>query len=235
MIIVLHFALLAAVALVALATSQATPRSGHTATLAVEPTKEAAPTRPATPRAAPLARSPDRDDAREPDGVPQVDARVAAVLQNAVSNPGPVYTWQDGEHTRRVRLIPSLVAQRSTGIVSSDLVVVDRGTQAIVLRQPRHGSTAGPVFLSESGGGLMVLPGGVLLALDPEWDEGRIDRFFSAGGIKRDRVTRKDFAGNGFFVETDPGFPSLELANALAEKAGVVFAAPNWQRELVPR
>ena len=31
----------------------------------------------------------------------------------------------------------------------------------------------------------MTLPGGVLLVLDPGWDETRINRFFSANAIKR--------------------------------------------------
>ncbi len=88
-----------------------------------------------------------------------------------------------------------------------------------------------PVFRSESGGELMTLPGGVLLALDPEWDLSRIDSFFLENDISKDRTSELTFIENGFFVETEPGFPSLDLANDLAAKDGVVISSPNWWRE----
>ena len=40
------------------------------------------------------------------------------------------------------------------------------------------------------------------------------------------------FLENGFLVETEPGFPSLELANALASQDGVVMSSPNWWTEI---
>ena len=166
---------------------------------------------------------------------PGQDAALEAVVRNAISNLGAVYTWQDGEHTRRVRLVPALTVQGSASTITSDVVLANDGVRSIVQRQARHGSVAGPVFLAESGGGLMLLPGGVVLALDPEWDEAHVDRFFSDSGIARSRVTRGEFAENGFLVETEAGFASLTLANALAGKAGVLFSVPNWQRESVPR
>ena len=40
------------------------------------------------------------------------------------------------------------------------------------------------------------------------------------------------FLDNAFFVETEPGFPSLDLANDLAEQDGVVISTPNWGMEV---
>ena len=39
-----------------------------------------------------------------------------------------------------------------------------------------------------------------------------------------------DYLTNGFFVETDPGFASLDLAKALAGQVGVELSSPNWRR-----
>ena len=91
-----------------------------------------------------------------------------------------------------------------------------------------------PVFRSQSGS-LMTLPGGVLLALDETWSEAETDAFFENNGIDRDRVSELDYVANGFFVETEPGFPSLDLANALAEQDGVWVASPNWWRDRVAK
>ena len=78
----------------------------------------------------------------------------------------------------------------------------------------------------------MTLPGGVLLALDPEWDQAKVESFFAANAIPMDKVSGLEFMPNGFFVETAPGFPSLELANHLAAQDGVVISGPNWWREI---
>ena len=78
----------------------------------------------------------------------------------------------------------------------------------------------------------MTLPGGVLLALDPLWSASAVDQFFSQNSIKRNRVSPLGFLENAFFVETEPGFPSLDLANDLAEQDGVVISMPNWGMEV---
>ena len=206
-----------------------------TAAQTPEPTKEPSAGKPTTSSAAGRARAPGSEDSRAPEATPGQDAALEAVVRNAISNLGAVYTWQDGEHTRRVRLVPALTVQGIASTITSDVVLANDGVRSIVQRQDRHGADAEPVFLAESGGGLMTLPGGVVLALDPEWDEAHVDRFFSDSGIAPSRVTRGEFAENGFLVETEAGFASLTLANALAGKAGVLFSVPNWQRESVPR
>ena len=119
-----------------------------------------------------------------------------------------VYTWRDGDRVMRVRLEPG-ADKEAYGVRESD-----------------------PVFRSESGGGVMTLPGGVLLALDPLWSASAVDQFFSQNSIKRNRVSPLGFLENAFFVETEPGFPSLDLANDLAEQDGVVISMPNWGMEV---
>ena len=66
----------------------------------------------------------------------------------------------------------------------------------------------------------------MLLILDAEWTEAQTDAFFSTNGIRMDRVSELSYATNGFFIETGPGFPSLELANALAVLDGVGSVKP---------
>ena len=72
-----------------------------------------------------------------------------------------------------------------------------------------------------------------MLALDPEWDQAAVEKLFLAATAYRlDRASELDFLDNGFFVETEPGFPSLELANDLAGQEGVIISSPNWAREV---
>ncbi len=149
--------------------------------------------------------------------------------------PGTVYTWQDGDRTERALLQSDLVVQSSSENIDGDVVVRDDGVTSIVQKQPRGERVeTQPVFYSQAGD-LMTLPGGVLLALDHEWDVARVDRFFSDNGIGKSRVQDRDFAINAFFVTTEPGFPSLNLANELANQEGVVISSPNWRTEVLLR
>ena len=157
------------------------------------------------------------------------------VSPGAGAGQGTIYTWEDGDATMRVVLQDDLVVQETAANTREDVVVVAGVTDSIVHRQPRHGKEALPVFRSESGGELMTLPGGVLLALDPEWDQARVDSFFSEYAISKDGASELTFIQNGFFIETGPGFPSLELANELAAMNGVVISSPNWWREVQPK
>ena len=52
----------------------------------------------------------------------------------------------------------------------------------------------------------MTLPGGVLLVLDEQWDQHRINTFFATSGIARGSVEAMDFAPNAFFIDTSPAF-----------------------------
>ena len=172
----------------------------------------------------------------------------------AASAQGEVYTWQDGDRTVGARLQLDLVVLDDGAIVSREEVVADTGNRQTVPRGTgsgdRRSDGAGgggksdgagggqsesvgdpqPVFLSDSGE-LMTLPGGIVVVLDPEWDADEAAVFFTGNGIALSRVSSLDYLTNGFFVETDPGFASLGLANALAGQVGVELSSPNWRRE----
>ena len=145
---------------------------------------------------------------------------------------GETYSWEDGDRTLNVVLQEDLVVQKTSEVNAADVVVSKGVVDSIVEKQTGHGSDAGPVFKSESGGELMTLPGGVLLALDPAWDETQVEDFFSENGISADQVSELDFIENGFVIETGSGFPSLDLANEIASQDGVLISSPNWSREV---
>ena len=145
---------------------------------------------------------------------------------------GKTYSWEDGDRTLNVVLQEDLVVQKTSEVTAADVVVSKGVVDSIVQKQTSHGADAGPVFKSESGGELMTLPGGILLALDPTWDGTQVEDFFSENGISADQVSELDFIENGFVVETESGFPSLDLANELASHDGVLISSPNWSRQV---
>ena len=148
------------------------------------------------------------------------------------SEQGDIYTYEDGDRTVRIVLQDDLVLQKNSAVTQSDSVVVQGSTQSIIKKEDDGGQGGLPVFRSESGGGLMTLPGGVLLALDPEWEKAQVDKFFSDNNISPEQVSDLGFIPNGFLVETEAGFPSLELANSLASQDGVEISSPNWWSEV---
>ena len=154
-------------------------------------------------------------------------------LEDGSSQAATVYTWQDGDRIQRVLLQEHLAVQDTGDSKPGDVVVAKAGESSIVRNQAGPQQTGpqqegGPVFLSESGGTLMTLPGGVLLKLDSNWDQDTVEEFLSDNGIETERASPLGFIENTFFVETEPGFASLELANSLAAKEGVEISSPNW-------
>ena len=134
---------------------------------------------------------------------------------------GKPYTWQDGDRTLTVFLQP-------------DQVLTDDGEiEETKGGRTTQGGSGQPVFRSNSGQ-LMTLPGGVLISLDPSWSQDAVDKFFAGNKIKPSRVSELDFLTNGFVIDTDPGFPSLTLANNLASQDGVLLSSPNWWTEISP-
>lgn len=156
------------------------------------------------------------------------------------SEKGRVYTWQDGDITRRVRVQPGLVVQKSSVNRPEDEVIAKSGQMSIVKRYVNDGEVKGeggdtqPVFRGQSGQ-LMTLPGGVVLVFAPELNQEEMEVFFADNGISEDRVSKMDFTKNAFFVKTEAGFSSLHLANELSGKEGVMLSSPNWWREVVTK
>ena len=148
---------------------------------------------------------------------------------------GDPHTWQDGDRAMTVKLQTDLVVEKDSGGLPRDVVPASEGgTNVVRSADGQSKSDTLPVFRSESGA-LMTLPGGVLLVLSSEWSQAETNAFFSDNGIKTGRVSELDYVANGFFVETGPGFPSLDLANALAVQDGVEISSPNWGREVTPK
>ena len=148
---------------------------------------------------------------------------------------GESYAWQDGDRAMTVKLQADLVVEKGSGGLPRDVVSASEGgTNVVRSADGQLKSDSLPVFRSESGA-LMTLPGGVLLVLSSGWSQAETNAFFSNNVIKKDRVSELDYAANGFFVETEPGFPSLDLANALAVQDGVEISSPNWGREATPK
>ena len=155
----------------------------------------------------------------------------ASVSGQEQSAQGQPYTWQDGDRTLTVLLQDDLTVTQDGDVALRDDTAI-RTTRSDTV--DKAASAGLPVFRSQSGS-LMTLPGGVLLALDETWGRTETDAFFSDNGIEPERVSELDYLTNGFFVVTDPGFPSLELANALAEQDGVRVSSPNWWRDRVAK
>ena len=170
-----------------------------------------------------LAQVLDEEDSKQP-----AEARPTGPVQ------GTVYTWEDGDRTLKAWLQEDLTVRRDGAETPEGTYVVRTGDGAIVRVEGGRRSVDLPVFRSQSGA-LMTLPGGVLLLLSPEWSKKQVDAFFDGNGIVPDRVSELGWIDNGFSVRTDPGFPSLELANALDGQAGVELSSPNWWREHTTR
>ena len=161
----------------------------------------------------------DEPAGREPfDATPQKGSGQTGVEPVSSAN---TYTWQDGRYTRTITH-------------QSDLTVTagaDGGSEIGPRQAGGAQSDSQPVFQSDTGE-TMTLPGGVLLVLDAEWDQARIDRFFKDNHVDRSLVQMRTFTTNAYFIETEPGFPSLNLANELAGQGGVLLSSPNWQTEV---
>ncbi|WP_419553972.1 hypothetical protein [Candidatus Poriferisodalis sp.] len=155
------------------------------------------------------------------------------------------YTWQDGERTLHVWLDPSLEVRASAdGVPQGDVVV--QSSLGVIIRVDSEIASRGtaseqdpkaksyPVFRSDSGQ-LMMLPGGVLISLDPAWNADDVAAFFERNSIDPDLAAELDYLPNGYFIETEPGFASLDLASALVAMPGVELAVPNWASELSTR
>ena len=162
-------------------------------------------------------------------------AKDASALRDLLGQAsGESYTWWDGDRAIAMRLQADVVLVDGQVVPLED-VVSDGGQSQYVGGQSQDGvvrsGEVAPVFRSDEGE-LMALPGGVVVVLDPGWDDAAVDTFFERNGVVLSHITDLDYVANGFFVETEPGFASLDLANALVGQAGVELSSPNWWKEV---
>ena len=199
-----------------------------------EATEDPTPTDEPTPTPIPLRLPGLPEQLQTPGPATQRSTENSDPVQGS-SGQGTLYTWEDGDRTLRVVLQTEQAVQEIASNTLQDIAGARGSKDSTVKKPDTHGVDAQPVFRSESGGGLMTLTGGVLLALDPEWDQAKVESFFSRNNISTNRTSELEFLKNVFLVKTEPGFPSLELANALAGQDGVVSSSPNWHREVEAR
>ena len=181
-----------------------------------------APARPA------VSAAPPSDDEQ---GVTVTDAAQADFQKESTTPPAAPtatpasYTYNDGDRTLTVFLDSDLMIGGDSGGTTDGGAITTRSSDS----QRRDNEL--PVFRASSGS-LMTLPGGVLLLLNEDWTSAQVDTFFSTNEINRNKVSELGWIDNGFFIETDPGFPSLTLANKLAGQEGVELSSPNWSHEI---
>ena len=145
-------------------------------------------------------------------------ATVQADVTGQDAGQGRFHTWQDGERTMRVRLLSG-----------ADITERDSAAEMVAGHRQLGDELLEALFLDDNGGQVMTLPGGVLVQLDPAGTVTDAEAFFSQNGIMADRLTAMTFADNAYLVGAPPGLPSLELANSLAGRPGVVTSVPNWR------
>ena len=121
-------------------------------------------------------------------------------------SPGTVYTWQDGDRTLRVVLEPRQAVHETVADTTEDGEVEKGASDNVVRERSVPGGDGQPVFRSESGGELMTLPGGIILALDPEWDQHTVEGFLSRNGIALDRTSELDFLPMASLWKRSPAF-----------------------------
>lgn len=187
------------------------------------------------PEPTPKGGVPDDDSAaKNAQGASSESRQTRAQPSQSTPQVATEYTWQDGDRAMKVTFQPDLVLQDASSPIDTEAAKVETGKGVIVQKDDATNDTGQPVFRAPSGA-LMTLPGGVLLVLEDGWTEAEVNAFFAKNGIKLDRVSELSYATNGFFIETEPGFPSLDLANKLAGEKGVIISSPNWWTQVATR
>jgi len=164
------------------------------------------------------------------------------------------YYWHDGERQRQVWLAPRLVAEfqpdRGPSRPAGSVPASTRSAHVRIwrLHSPREpdqlagalpsGVDPGqvsPVFRETPGGegGLMALPGGVIVRLPPNWDHDRALNWARSQGVPLGGVV----AGlpGTYRIPTDPGLVALRKAKALRKDPDVRAAFPDWWRQATRR
>jgi len=75
-----------------------------------------------------------------------------------------------------------------------------------------------------------LLPGNVIVVLDPTWDQATAKAWFEAQNVVV--VETLGFTLNAFLIKTEAGLDALNTANRLYETGEVKLASPNWWKEI---
>lgn len=170
------------------------------------------------------------------------------------------YTWYDGEREHTAWINPVLVAEfnppasetksalkralpttqalkgKSPGV---RLWLLDGSTSPTsTSRQLNHRQSQGkysPVLHDSptAASRMRALPGNVIVYFNPAWSEVNVSTWLQSRGLVV--VKKLSLGTNIYILKTDPGLPSLELANSLYQSGEVVAAFPEWWQETVAR
>ena len=77
---------------------------------------------------------------------------------------------------------------------------------------------------------MRLLPGNVIVHLNPAWNQGTIQNWLNAKKLVA--VEQLEFGPNIFLIKTGAGLEALETANRIYESGEVVAAYPNWWVEM---
>lgn len=112
----------------------------------------------------------------------------------------------------------------------------EKGLGSVAVAKSLNSSASGkfsPVFRQSGGAQLLALPGNIIVQLDPTFTDSEAEDFFAKQGL---RIERKLEIGKNFFeIQTPSGVSSLNIANSISEKPGVLSSSPNWWREVVAK
>lgn len=162
--------------------------------------------------------------------------------------------WRDGANVRRAWVDPRVVAEfrprddaggRPLPPVPGATLLAPGRTRLWLLPGPETSEEVAaradlatplaPVFRDgpTSAAPLRAAVGGVIVQLDPTWAEAAVRTW--ATGLGLPAPTKLTMGPGWWLVASAPGMPSIDLAARLTGSPGVVSAAPDWWRPVVPK
>jgi len=169
------------------------------------------------------------------------------------------YTWYDGDKQRSIWLNPNLLAEfnpkdESRSQLKSLFSATDiskkpsksirwwkldgavSSKQALKnLKSTKSTGHFSPVLhdSASSSASKRLLPGNVIVVLDPAWDQATAKAWFEAQNVVV--IEALGFTENAFLIKTEAGLDALNTANRLYETGEVKLASPNWWKEIEHR
>ncbi len=175
------------------------------------------------------------------------------------------YSWNDGEQTYTINMLPDMEADFTRGrpsisskpttspslpsapnipdipgIARSPALAPSSSSSSDVQTAPsRQILPQAPSKISpvfrDSSGTLRALPGGVLVLFHEHLTEQDILNFWSSRGINIDDVTPSPTLKGLYKITTAAGMESLDLSNDLAKYPELEYVSPNWWKEIVTK
>ncbi len=170
---------------------------------------------------------------------------------------GRAFTYRDGERTASLTLAEDLLIEFGPTSAGAELVLaslgnaneLDSSSEGVRLWQfdnsdplriaedlgriETDGRFSPAFYPSSSREVIWALPGGVVVGFPDTWTPGEVERYALEQGLRVDqRVTE---SGMTYLLHSEPGLPSLESANIIANGPDVLWATPNFWQSSVTR